>query len=892
MHDLVQQLLAQLTADPQVLSAEDRACLMAALHAGAMVGGEPDPARLLELEALARRQQHELALLEQVRLQLYEKRDAAAIASDVVARLPELFNYRFVSMYLLENDRLVLQDPHRFPGFFPALGLERGVMARVVRTGQPIFVPNVADEPEFIGIIPNLQSEVAVPLYVDEHVVGVLNVETEAPHVLTEADFTLIQAIGQEISIAMKRGQLFHALKAAESRYTDLLNTISQIIYQADDQGRLVFVNSAFERVLGIPIADALGERMVSWAHPDDMAIAIAHRDRMRATREPVHTPALRVRTADGSTRWIELTSTAQFDDAGRFIGSTGLVADITEQYVAQQRETEHRRLAEALARTAATLARTLDTDEMLRELDAAIQRALPPFDALAAFLLDNDQVLHLRHFTANRDVPGLEALADWHIDLATHTLWADALRNGPAHRLAIDDLPHDSIPAPLAWAQQIVIAPLRTPDAVFGGLCLFFSSAQAVVPAHIERLGAFAAQAAMALHNAQLYNAVSVYAQQLEHRVNERTQQYRLAKEQAEAILNASSDAILLLDAQAEIRRANRAYFAMLHLADDASVPLRQVFANDQAASQFQQTFEQVTRERTGQRLELAFQRTDSSTFIADVYLDPVSGEDETVGAVCSMRDITERRQMEDDLRAALEREQYLVQLRSQFGAIMSHEFRTPLSVIQTSTDLLKHYHERLSPPRRAEIIRTIESQIKSMLALINDILMLSRAEAIEEVLYIEPTEIVSFIADVIAEMQLYAERTHSIVFMHDSTCAEPDTVYPIDRALMRRALQNLLTNAVKYSPGANQIEVNLHCDDDIVISVRDYGIGIPLEDQQHLFEMFYRADNVGSIAGTGLGLAIVRQAVDAHRGRISVASAPNIGTTFTIRLPAPRQA
>jgi signal transduction histidine kinase len=289
---------------------------------------------------------------------------------------------------------------------------------------------------------------------------------------------------------------------------------------------------------------------------------------------------------------------------------------------------------------------------------------------------------------------------------------------------------------------------------------------------------------------------------------------------------------------------------------------------------------------------LELAFQRTDSSTFIADVYLDPVSGEDETVGAVCSMRDITERRQMEDDLRAALEREQYLVQLRSQFGAIMSHEFRTPLSVIQTSTDLLKHYHERLSPPRRAEIIRTIESQIKSMLALINDILMLSRAEAIEEVLYIEPTEIVSFIADVIAEMQLYAERTHSIVFMHDSTCAEPDTVYPIDRALMRRALQNLLTNAVKYSPGANQIEVNLHCDDDIVISVRDYGIGIPLEDQQHLFEMFYRADNVGSIAGTGLGLAIVRQAVDAHRGRISVASAPNIGTTFTIRLPAPRQA
>jgi signal transduction histidine kinase len=107
-------------------------------------------------------------------------------------------------------------------------------------------------------------------------------------------------------------------------------------------------------------------------------------------------------------------------------------------------------------------------------------------------------------------------------------------------------------------------------------------------------------------------------------------------------------------------------------------------------------------------------------------------------------------------------------------------------------------------------------------------------------------------------------------------------------DEKLLRHIFVNLLSNAIKYSPGGGEVRFEVRRDeDDTLFRVRDRGIGIPPEEQGHLFESFHRASNVGSIQGTGLGLAIVKNAVDMHGGTIAVESLPGEGTTFTVRLP-----
>jgi signal transduction histidine kinase len=124
----------------------------------------------------------------------------------------------------------------------------------------------------------------------------------------------------------------------------------------------------------------------------------------------------------------------------------------------------------------------------------------------------------------------------------------------------------------------------------------------------------------------------------------------------------------------------------------------------------------------------------------------------------------------------------------------------------------------------------------------------------------------------------------THRIVFTSSGNC----TQVSMDPKLLRQAISNLLSNAAKYSPGHDEVRFDLFCGEtEIVLHVRDQGIGIPKEDQEHLFEVFHRGRNVAGISGTGLGLPIVKQAVDAHGGTISLVSEVNLGTTFTIQLP-----
>ncbi|NET05846.1 MAG: PAS domain S-box protein [Symploca sp. SIO2B6] len=257
---------------------------------------------------------------------------------------------------------------------------------------------------------------------------------------------------------------------------------------------------------------------------------------------------------------------------------------------------------------------------------------------------------------------------------------------------------------------------------------------------------------------------------------------------------------------------------------------------------------------------------------------------DDQVDGVLFTLDNITERQQLEAGLRKALEEEKELNQLKSNFISIVSHEFRTPMTSIKMSADLLKRYGHRASEEKRNQHLLRIEKSIDYMTKLIEDVIIINRTEAGVLQFSPESLDLVQFCQELIADLQTSELKQHKLVFSSQHDCC----LVQMDENLLRLIFVNLLSNAIKYSPLGGKVTFSLNCTPDAVIfQVQDLGIGIPPEDQQRLFESFQRASNVGNIPGTGIGLAIVKKAVDLHSGQITLKSEVGLGTTFTVTIP-----
>jgi signal transduction histidine kinase len=214
----------------------------------------------------------------------------------------------------------------------------------------------------------------------------------------------------------------------------------------------------------------------------------------------------------------------------------------------------------------------------------------------------------------------------------------------------------------------------------------------------------------------------------------------------------------------------------------------------------------------------------------------------------------------------------------------VVSHEYRTPLATILSSTELLENYSHKWDQEKRQRHFKRIENSVHHLTQLVNDVLIISKAEAGKLDFNPVPLELVEFCYQLVEELQLTASTQHNISFL----CQTSSIKACLDEKLLRQFLTNLLSNAIKYSPHGGNVQLELEGKQDATIfRIRDQGIGIPLKDQDQLFEAFHRSSNVGTISGTGLGLAIVKKCVDIHNGQIAVESEVGTGTTFIITIP-----
>ncbi len=252
--------------------------------------------------------------------------------------------------------------------------------------------------------------------------------------------------------------------------------------------------------------------------------------------------------------------------------------------------------------------------------------------------------------------------------------------------------------------------------------------------------------------------------------------------------------------------------------------------------------------------------------------------------GIVAVSRDISERKRVEEELQNALKKEKELRRLRSQFVSMTSHEFRTPLSTILSSAELLEHYGHKWSPEKKLDHIHRIREAALLMTTILDNILILGKSEAGRLELRPEELDLIQFCQELVEEIETVNRCGHRIRYMPAESCL----IVLADVYYLRQIITNLLSNALKYSPANSPILFGLECvDDKIIFNITDYGIGIPHEDLDMLYAPFFRARNVGDISGHGLGLAVVKTAVDIYGGTIDVKSRLGEGTSFKIALP-----
>lgn len=358
-------------------------------------------------------------------------------------------------------------------------------------------------------------------------------------------------------------------------------------------------------------------------------------------------------------------------------------------------------------------------------------------------------------------------------------------------------------------------------------------------------------------------------------------------AMQRFSAILEATSDLVLIVDKQQRGMYLNRAARLLLEIPeaeDPTRIALRQWVTSECFRLLTHTAFDHALREGLwAGEIEMLTRsgRIFPASVVLQAHRSPL-GEVEYYSLL--IRDISERKQIEENLRANLSRERELNELKSRFVSMVSHEFRTPMAVILSSSEMLRLYGNRMDDQRRLDHLNKIKAHIQHLSRLVESVLNLSKTQAVTLDFTPEPINIRALCAEMIDEMQTIVQSSHKIFFVSDTHCENA----LLDRHLIQLMLSNLLSNAVKYSPHHKEVYLYLQCEaDQLILKVIDQGIGIPQKDLERLFEPFYRAQNVGVISGTGLGLAITLQTVQAHNGTIEVESQEGVGTTFTIRLP-----
>ncbi|WP_326534140.1 PAS domain S-box protein [Pseudorhodoferax sp.] len=645
-----------------------------------------------------------------------------------------------------------------------------------------------------------------------------------------EMGTTIVPWSGQRATLTFftditDRKMMLEALHRSEERYRAVVEHVGEGMVVVQD-GRFVFVNERALRIARRPREAILGHSFMEPVHPDDRAM-VAERQRRRVAGESVpNRYELRLVHEDGSTTWVEIGVT-QVPWEGKS-ASLGFLSDVSRRRALEARLRDTLAERETILENSMVGIAFLTQDRALRWANRAMGRIFRTDRALRS-------EPNWAEVTFDSLFPTPEDHARFSVDIAARIATQQPYEG---------ELQLRRRDGALFWASVTGTA-VSSSDATRGTVWTVMDVTErkelevALKRTSSEREAIFAS----------VLVGIAFNVNRQIRWVNDKfVEMMGYSREE----LTGQSSRLLYPDEDSFVREGA---LTAAHLRRDGHY-----------------TSERQMVRKNGERIWV--QLAGRCVF----------GKNPEAGAIWTFLDITDRRRAEDDIRAALVRQQELNALRSRFVSMTSHEFRTPLATILSSAELIAHYGERMPSEERQEVLQGIASGVQRMTGMLDRMLLIGRADAQMLDCRPQPLDLAALCRHCAEEARSqYPARAADIVVEY--RCASPSG--QVDERLLRHVLGNLLSNAVKYSPDGGTVCLAVRDQDGRrVFEVVDQGIGIPLAEQAHLFETFHRASNVGTIPGTGLGLAIVKKAVEAHGGSIEVLSDAGRGSCFRVLL------
>lgn len=670
-----------------------------------------------------------------------------------------------------------------------------------------------------------------------------------------------------------------NALAQERNLLRTLIDTLPDYVFIKDREGRLLMVNE--QGVRGRQ-AESLDE-VIGKTDFDFVPVPIAEKHRSQEqtilqSGEPIINHEEYIVTHLGETKWF-LTTKAPFrDSAGNIAGIVGISRNITERKQNEEAIVKRTNALQTLHDVALNIGVELEMSAVLRRIAEGAMNLLDAKRGAAIFLhvYDPDEVRDVLHLI---EACGPMASPYTGVTLKTDEGFAGQVfqsgkpfivndyANWPkrpdVYEVADAEIPKTLMGLPLLWREQVEGVLLLSADA----------RERTFRADDIWLAEMFAAKAALAIKNSQLYQELETYSKDLEKVIQARTAELRHTIEHIETILRNSPDALLLLVSDGAIETFNKTACEMFGYASHEVCGRKptMLFQEDHADI-LDEMLSNVVNQRRSKRLESVAQRKDGSTFDAEVAVAPVVKDDDTVtGLVCSLRDISMLKEME--------------RLKDAFVTNISHQFRTPVTAIKLYVQLLQK-----QPEKREHYIQVLAEQANRLELLVRDVMGILRLSGDSAITEKHPVSLATIIGDIAKRYQSRAEVSDLTLIVEPVPAGLP--LVQGDPTQLAQALGELVDNAVAFTPAGGHINIWVEAaGPDVRIIVQDDGLGIPVQEQARIFDRFYRGHlaEAGHIPGTGLGLAIAKEIVEQHQGRIDLESKgmPGSGTRFVIWLP-----
>jgi diguanylate cyclase (GGDEF)-like protein len=470
----------------------------------------------------AQRQARELALLGQVRTAIADKVDTSVLLHTIVEAVAQTFHYKLVSIYMVQGDLLVLHHQVGYEQVFPEIPLGQGIVSRVVLSGQPVLIKDVSTASDFMEAIAGILSEVAVPLYLKDKVIGVLNIESTREMPLDEADLELMLALGKDIQVAFERAQLYADIRNSEERFRtsieSLLDGFAIFSSVRDPAGRIVdfryeYINDVGCKLNQRPPGEQIGRTILDLLPGQKEAGLIDEYARVVETGEPLIKEDNFYEDINGEGK--KLARVIDFRAVKLGDGIALVWRDVTERRKMEAAEREQRILAEALVDTAVALAGTQQLDEVLERILMNASRVVPHENA--NIMLVEEGVARVVKCINYRD-PAAEEFAR-SIRMVVSSNPNLSRMSATRKPVVIPDtrLEKEWVHFPeTKWILSYAGAPIQVKGKVVGFINLNAPSPGFFNEQLVERLQAFSNQAALAIENAQMFEEMGQFARRM----------------------------------------------------------------------------------------------------------------------------------------------------------------------------------------------------------------------------------------------------------------------------------------------------------------------------------------------------------------------------------------